>query len=69
MYIINLDIKVMFAQPTYTFAENGGVGQVEVITSAAAPESFQVRVTGSKLLVTDMYLCTSIDSFLPVNYT
>ena len=36
----------MFAEPTYTFTENGVVGRVEVITTGPAPADFQVRVMG-----------------------
>lgn len=36
----------MFAQPEYTFTENGMTGSVEVIKDGASDSSFQVRVIG-----------------------
>ena len=38
----------MFAQPSYTFIEDRGVGTIVVTKSGTSSEDFQVRVVGGK---------------------
>ena len=43
-------VEVMFGQPSYTFTEDGVMGEILVTASAPAPFNFSFSVNGGELL-------------------
>lgn len=43
---ISVNVVVAFAQPSYTFSEEDGLGTIEVVKSNAVSEPFTVKVQG-----------------------
>ena len=48
LLILFTAVFVMFAEPSYTFSEEGGTGTIELVKFGSSLEPFTIRVFGGK---------------------